>query len=284
MRFAFMVDPQEGLTYARMRELAQAAESAGFEAFVRSDHWLSLFGDWTAHATDAWTTLAALARDTSRIRLGTMVSPVTFRLPIALAKSVATVDEISDGRIELGLGAGWYDPEHKRFGIPYPPLPERYEMLEEQLQIVNGLWTEPIFNFSGRHYCLSEAICEPKPVQKPRPPIVLGGAGKPRLLRLTAMYADELNLDNSGADDARDIFARLDEAARNVSRDPGTIKRSVMLAWNGPDATATASDQRRLFSSYALAGVDRIVLDAWPGPMTPRSIEVFGREVLAAFR
>jgi F420-dependent oxidoreductase-like protein len=284
MRFAYMVDAQEGLTYARMRELAQAAEAAGFESFVRSDHWLSLVGNWTAHATDAWTTLAALARDTRRIRLGTMVSPVTFREPIALARTVATVDEISGGRVELGLGAGWYAPEHERFGLDFPPTGERFEMLEEQLAILTGLWTEPIFNYGGRHYRLHEAICEPKPVQKPHPPIVLGGAGKPRLLRLAAIYGDELNLDNPTVDACRAIFEDLDAACRAINREPGTIRRSVMLAWDGSEATMPLSEQRRLFSTYAIAGADRIVLDAWPGPMTLHQIELFGREVLAAYR
>ena len=283
MRFAFMVDPQEGLTYARMRDLAQMAEAAGFESFVRSDHWLSLNGDWSAHATDAWTTLAALARDTTRIRLGTMVSPVTFRSPIALAKTVTTVDEISGGRVELGIGAGWYDAEHERFGIPYPSMPERFAMLEEQLQILIGLWTKTLFTFRGRHYEVRDAVCEPKPVQKPHPPIVVGGYGKPRLVRLAAMYADELNLDNPSPDYCREVFERLDEACRDVSRDPATIRRSAMLAWDGANAEATPSEQRRLFSGYALAGVERIVLDAWPGPVSARSIEVLGREVLAAF-
>ncbi len=284
MRFAFMVDPQEGLPYSRMRDLAQAAESAGFESFVRSDHWLSLKGDWSAHATDAWTSLAALARDTTHIRLGTMVSPVTFRLPVALAKAVTTVDEISDGRVDLGIGAGWYDAEHERFGIPFPSMTERFEMLEEQLQILIGLWTKPLFSFHGRHYRLANAVCEPKPVQKPHPPIVVGGYGKPRLVRLAALYAEELNLDNPSPDRCLDVFERLSNACRDVSRDPATIRRSAMLAWDGDIARATPSEQRRLFSGYALAGVDRIVLDAWPGPVSTRSIEVLGREVLAAFR
>lgn len=284
MRFAFMVDPQEGLPYSRMSELAQAAEAAGFESFVRSDHWLSLAGDWSAHATDAWTTLAALARETTRIRLGTMVSPVTFRLPIALAKMVTTVDEISGGRVELGIGAGWYEPEHLRFGIPYPSMAERFEMLDEQLQILIGLWTRPLFSFDGRHYRLRDAVFEPKPVQRPHPPIVVGGYGKPRLVRLAAMYADELNLDNPSPDYCREVFDRLDDACRAVSRDPATIRRSAMLAWDGANAHATPSEQRRLLSAYAVAGVQKIVLDAWPGPASPRSIEVLGREVLTAFR
>ena len=283
MRFAFMVDPQEGLTYARMLELALAAESAGFEAFVRSDHWLSLQGEWTAHATDAWTTLAGLARDTSRIRLGTMVSPVTFRLPIGLAKAVATVDEMSGGRVELGIGAGWYDQEHARFGIPYPAMGTRFEMLEEQMRILVGLWTQPTFDFEGTHYQLRDAVCEPKPVQQPHPPIVVGGYGKPKLLALAARYADELNLDNPTPERAREVFAALDGACRQAGREPSTVRRSVMLAWDGPDAKSSPEEQRRLFARYRSVGTDRMVLDGWPGVGTPETIEALGREVLPAF-
>lgn len=284
MRFSFMVDPQEGLSYGQMLELAQAAESAGFESFLRSDHWLSLRGDWSAHATDAWTTLAGLARETTRIRLGTLVSPVTFRLPIALAKAVATVDEMSGGRVDLGIGAGWFDAEHERFGISYPPMAERFEMLEEQLQILIGLWTEDRFDFSGRHYTMRDAACEPKPVQRPHPPIVVGGYGKPRLLRLAATYADELNLDNPTPQACREIFGRLDEACRAAGRDPASVRRSAMLAWDGASAHATPEEQRRLLSGYEQAGVQKIVLDGWPGPADARGIELLGREVVAAFR
>jgi F420-dependent oxidoreductase-like protein len=282
MRFAFMVDPQEGLPYDHMLELAQAAESAGFESFLRSDHWLSLRGDWPAHATDAWTTLAGLARETTRIRLGTLVSPVTFRQPIALAKAVATVDEMSHGRVELGIGAGWYEPEHARFGIPYPPMPVRFEMLEEQLQILIGLWTEQSFDFAGRYFTLQDAICEPKPVQRPHPPIVVGGYGKPKLIRLAATYADELNLDNPTPDGCREVFGRLDEACRALGRDPATVRRSAMLDWSGASACATSAEQRQLLSEYAAAGVEKMVRDAWPGPATPTGIEILGREVVAA--
>ena len=284
MQLAFMVDPQEGLPYMRMLELAQAAELAGFEAFVRSDHWVSLKGDWTAHATDAWTTLAGLARQTTRIRLGTMVSPVTFRLPIALAKVVSTVDEMSDGRVDLGIGAGWYDAEHQRFGIPFPPVRERFEMLEEQLQILIGLWTQPRFTFDGRLYRLHDAVCEPKPVQRPHPRIVVGGSGKPKLVQLAARFADELNLDNLTPEACREIFARLDEKCVEFDRDPACVRHSVMLAWGGAPAQATPAEQRRMLSTYARAGIQRIVLEAWPGPASPQTIEMLGREVLAAFR
>jgi F420-dependent oxidoreductase-like protein len=283
VRFAFMVDPQEGLGYSRMLELAQAAEGAGFDAFVRSDHWLSLQGNWSAAATDAWTTLGGLARETTRIRLGTMVSPVTFRLPIALAKAVATVDEMSAGRVDLGIGAGWYEPEHDRFGIPYPPIGERFEMLEEQLQIIVGLWTQSVFNFDGLHYRVHDAICEPKPVQRPHPPIVVGGYGRPKLVRLAARFADELNLDNSTPERCQEVFDRLAGECRELGRDVAAVRRSVMLAWDGPIATAPTAEQRALFARYAVLGVDRIVLDGWPGPVTPESIAMLGREVLPAF-
>jgi F420-dependent oxidoreductase-like protein len=267
-----------------MLELAQAAEAAGFESFVRSDHWLSLTGDWDAHATDAWVTLGGLARETSRIRLGTMVSPITFRLPIALAKAVATADEMSGGRIELGIGAGWYAPEHERLGIPFASMSERFSMLEEQLEILLGLWTGKPFSHDGANYVLRGAVCMPRPVQLPHPPIVLGGYGKPRLLALAARYADELNLDNPTPDQARTIFAALDDACRARGRDPGTLKRSVMLEWNGEAATATAAEQRRTLAPYVEIGVQRMVLDAWPGPAgNPDAVERLGREVAAAF-
>ena len=282
MRFALMVDPQEGLSYARMLELAQAAEAAGFESFVRSDHWLSLEGGWTRPATDAWATLAGLARETTRIRLGTMVSPVTFRHPVALAKVVATVDEMSGGRAELGLGAGWYGPEHERFGLPNPPRAERFEWLEEQLQVVLGLWTEPAFSFSGRHYRLHDAICEPKPIQRPHPPIVVGGYGKPRIVRLAAAYADELNLDSPAPAACREAFARLDDACRAAGRDPNAVARSAMLMWGPTDATLSPAEQRARIAGYRDAGVQRIVLNVWPGPGDPAMVERFGRDVIPA--
>ncbi len=282
MRFALMVDPQEGLAYTAMLELARAAESAGFDGFVRSDHWLSLEGAWDRPASDAWTTLAGLARDTRRIRLGTMVSPVTFRHPVALAKIVTTIDEMSGGRVELGIGAGWYAPEHQRFGLPDPPRAERFELLEEQLQIVRGLWTSAHFSFSGRHYRLQDAVCEPKPLQRPHPPIVVGGYGKPRLVRLAATYADELNLDSPTPATCREVFTHLDAACRAVGRDPAAVARSAMLMWGDADAALPAAEQRDRMVAYRDAGVQRIVLNVWPGPGDPAMIERFGREVIAA--
>lgn len=283
MQFAVMVDPQEGLSYARMLDLAQSAEAAGFDGFVRSDHWLSLEGQWTQPATDAWTTLAGLARDTSRIRLGTMVSPVTFRHPVALAKIVGTVDEMSGGRVELGIGAGWYEPEHARFGIPFHSRAERFEMLEEQLQIVIGLWTQDAFSFAGRYYELRDAVCEPKPVQQPHPPIVVGGYGKPKLVGIAARYADELNLDSPTPEVCREVFGRLDEGCRAAGRDPDGVLRSAMLMWDKADAALSSAAQRARVAAFRDAGVQRLVFNVWPGPGDAKLIEFMGREVVSAF-
>jgi len=163
MRYSVLLPAYEGMSYAAQVEAAQAAEELGFDAVFRPDHWLPLSGDLTRGVTDAWATLAGLARETSRVRLGTLVSPVTFRGPVEIAKVVATVDEMSGGRVELGLGAGWYDAEHDRFGLHYPAIPERFEMLEEQLAIVRSLWTQPTTDHEGRHYRLHDAICSRNP-------------------------------------------------------------------------------------------------------------------------
>jgi alkanesulfonate monooxygenase SsuD/methylene tetrahydromethanopterin reductase-like flavin-dependent oxidoreductase (luciferase family) len=161
-------------------------------------------------------------------------------------------------------------------------MPVRFEMLEEQLQILIGLWTKGSFSFDGQYFALRDAVCEPKPVQRPHPPIVVGGYGKPKLIRLAAMYADELNLDNPTPEKCREVFAQLDEACRAVHRDPATVRRSAMLDWSGAAAHDTPAEQRQMLSAYAPAGVEKIVLDAWPGPADPRTIEVLGREVVAA--
>jgi len=273
-----MVEPQEGMAYRQLRELALRAEAAGFEGFFRSDHWLSLEGLFERPATDAWTTLAGLARETSSIRLGTLVSPVTFRHPVALAKIVSTADEMSDGRIELGLGAGWHDPEHLRFGLPYPPMRERFDMLEEQLAIITGLWTRASFSFEGHHYRLRDAVCYPKPVQQPHPPIIVGGYGKPRTVRLAARFGDELNLDTPAPADCARVSGRLDEECRISGRDPASIGRSAMIPW--PDGSWEA--RRRRIRAYAAAGVERLYLNVGAGLPDAEDIGRFGREVVEA--
>lgn len=279
MRFALMTEGQEGTSYDALLEMAQEAEAAGFEGFFRSDHWLSLEGAENRAATDAWTTIAGLARETRSIRLGTLVSPITFRLPIAIAKIVATVDQMSGGRVELGLGAGWSDVEHQRFGVPFPPIAERFDRLAEVLQIVRGLWTEDSFNFSGHHYQIRDGVCEPKPVQRPHPPMIVGGYGKPRTLALAAGYANEFNLDSPEPEACPAIFSKLDEACRVVGRDPADIVRSAMVPWpaGSPDA------QIAQIAAYAAVGVERIYLNVGAGPAEQGMISAFGREVIPAF-
>ena len=188
MRFALMTEPQQGLSYAEILALARTAEDAGLEAFFRSDHYGSFPNDAASPTTDAWTTLAGLARDTTRIRLGTLVSPVTFRIPGSLAKVVATADEMSGGRIELGMGAGWNEQEHHELGIPFPPLGERYDRLEEALAIIHGLWTEPDgWSYEGKHWQVRNARFRPRPAfggGRRHTHLILGGDGGPRLSRL----------------------------------------------------------------------------------------------------
>ena len=230
VRYVLMIEAQQGLSYADQLAIARRAEAAGFEAMFRSDHYESFPGPAGRPTTDAWTVLAGLARETERIRLGVLVSPVTFRLPGTLAKIVATVDWMSGGRVELGLGAGWNEVEHRRHGVPFPPIGERADMLEEQLAIVHGLWEEPDgWSFAGTHYQVKDAVFHPKPVQKPRPPIIVGGEGSPRSLRIAARYADEFNVTSSDPARVANRFAALDEACRAIGRDPATLRRSAMV-------------------------------------------------------
>lgn len=280
MRFILMTEPQEGVPYDALLEMALEAEAAGFEGFFRSDHWLSLEGVEDRAATDAWTTIAGLARETRSIRLGTLVSPITFRLPIAIAKIAATVDQMSGGRVELGLGAGWPAAEHKRFGIPFPPIAERFDRLAEVIEIVRGLWTEPCFSFAGHHYHVLDAACEPKPLQRPHPPIIVGGDGKPRTLALAARYASELNLDTPEPEACPAIFSALDAACRIVGRDPGDVTRSAMIPWppGSPD------DQIARIAAYAAVGVERIYLNLGTGPAERGTITTFAREVVPVFQ
>ena len=197
MRLRIFTEPQQGADYPTLLRVAKATEDLGFDAFFRSDHYLKM-GDVSGlpGPTDAWTTLAGLAVQTERIRLGTLVTPVTFRLPGPLAVTVAQVDQMSGGRVELGLGTGWFDEEHSAYGIPFPPLGDRFTMLEEQLAIITGMWSAPQgtpFSFQGSQYAVTDSPGLPKPVQRPRPPVIIGGGGPKRTPRLAAAYADEFN-------------------------------------------------------------------------------------------
>ena len=220
MDLRIFTEPQQGASYDDLLAVACAAEDAGYDAFFRSDHYLLMGdGDGLPGPTDAWVTLAGLARETVRIRLGTLVTAATFRLPGVLALSVAQVDAMSGGRIELGLGAGWYEAEHTAYGIPFPPLAERFDRLEEQLQVVTGLWdADGPFTFEGQHYRLVDSPALPKPVQRPHPPLIVGGRGRRRTPRLAATYADEFNLPFSSVEDTAAQFGRVREACELTGR------------------------------------------------------------------
>jgi F420-dependent oxidoreductase-like protein len=226
-------EPQQGASYDDLLAVAREAESLGFDAFFRSDHYLKM-GDVSGEPgpTDAWTTLAGLARETERIRLGTLVTAATFRLPGPLAVTVAQVDAMSGGRVELGLGSGWYEEEHTAYGIPFAPLGERFDRLEEQLAIVTGLWETPMgerFSFAGKHYQLTDSPALPKPVQSPRPPVIVGGWGKTRTPRLAARFADEFNVPFSPLDAFRPQVEVVSAACESADRDPATMTFSAAL-------------------------------------------------------
>jgi F420-dependent oxidoreductase-like protein len=231
MRFRIFTEPQEGASYDDLLAVTRLAEELGFDAFFRSDHYMGFFGgDALPGPTDAWITLAGLARDTTRIRLGTLVSPITFRNPGPLAISVAQVDAMSGGRVELGLGAGWNNREHEAYGIPFPDTGERFERLEEQLAIVTGLWTTPIaetFSYDGRHFTLTDSPALPKPVQQPHPPIVIGGFGPKRTPRLAATYASEFNVAFAPPPAFPPTVERVRAACERAGRDPATLHISL---------------------------------------------------------
>jgi alkanesulfonate monooxygenase SsuD/methylene tetrahydromethanopterin reductase-like flavin-dependent oxidoreductase (luciferase family) len=239
MRFALMLEPQQGLSYGDHVAIAKRCEANGIETLLRSDHYQSFPGPVGMPTTDAWTVVAGLARDTDRLGLGVLVSPVTFRHPGSLAKVITTVDEMSGGRIEVGVGAGWHDLEHRQLGLPFPPIEERADLLEDQLAILHGLWGEPDgWSYDGHQVTIRDAQFHPKPVDVPgrprtsiggaRPRIVVGGSGSPRSYRLAARYADEFNLSSSGPELAREAFAAVDAACAAIGRDATTLTHSTM--------------------------------------------------------
>ena len=243
MRLRIFTEPQQGASYDQLLAVARCAEEEGFDAFFRSDHYLKMGGgDGLPGPTDAWTTLAGLARDTTRIRLGTLVTSATFRRPGPLAVTVAQVDAMSAGRVELGLGAGWYEEEHRAYGIPFPPTRERFDRLEEQLALITGLWTaRSPFSFDGRFYQVSDSPALPKPVQDPHPPVILGGAGAKRTPGLAARFADEFNTPFLSPADAGAQFDRVRAACSAVGRDPGSIRfSSAVVVCCGSDQPEVA--------------------------------------------
>jgi F420-dependent oxidoreductase-like protein len=222
MQLRIFTEPQQGASYETLLRVAKAAEDLGFDAFFRSDHYLKM-GDVSGlpGPTDAWATLAGLSRETTRIRLGTLVSASTFRYPGPLAITVAQVDHMSSGRVELGIGAGWYDAEHHAYGIPFPDLGERFARYEEQLEVITGLWDVPdggTFSFSGKDFTVADSPALPKPVQRPRPPVIIGGIGPRRTPRLAAKFADEYNVPFGGLEDTAKAFGRVREACAAAGR------------------------------------------------------------------
>lgn len=249
MRYALMTEPQQGLSYDEILTLARAAEAAGLEAFFRSDHYASFPGPAGLPTTDAWATLAGLARDTTAIKLGSLVSPVTFRIAGAFAKQVTTVDEMSSRRVEVGMGAGWNEEEHAQLGIPFPALKERYDRLEESLAIVHGLWTEPDgWSYPGSTWQVSDALFRPRPEAGARrhPNLILGGEGGPRLARLVATYADEFNRTSASPDNVREAYGRVRAACAAAGRDPDSVVLSAMVGVLVADSEAEMRDRVRL--------------------------------------
>ena len=312
MRFALMTEPQQGLTYAEILALARAAEDAGFEAFFRSDHYASFPGGAGMPTTDAWTTLAGLARETTRINLGVLVSPVTFRAPGNLAKVSATVAEMSGGRVEVALGAGWNVPEHHQHGLAFPDVRERFDMLEEQLAIIHGLWSEPDgWSYSGAHWQVRDSLFRPRPLAsagRKHPNLIVGGEAKPRMAALVARYADEINITSATPASAAVGYARVSDACRAIGRDPASVTRSAMTGVlvgrdgaeverraqalldavgraGGVDAESWLAERRRRWifgtpeqararvADLAAAGVERVMLQTF----LPRDLDMVAR-------
>ncbi|GAA3335299.1 LLM class F420-dependent oxidoreductase [Amorphoplanes nipponensis] len=241
MRVSLFTEPHRGATYDDQLRLARHAEDGGFEGYLRADHYQSMGADpGLPGPTDAWLTLAGLARETSRLRLGTLVSSATFRLPGPLAIMVAQVDAMSGGRVELGLGAGWLEREHTSYGIPFPPLGERFDRLEEQLAIITGLWSTPDgarFSHEGKHYRLLDAPALPKPVQRPGPPIIIGGRGAKRTPELAGRFADEFNMPFKTVSETAAAFDRVRAASKRYGRSV-TLSAGIVVAIGRTDAEA----------------------------------------------
>jgi F420-dependent oxidoreductase-like protein len=253
MRLCVMVEGQEGVTWDDWLALARACEEYGYEALFRSDHYGPVVGKGERGSLDAWTTLAGLAAVTSSVRLGTLVSPATFRHPSVLAKSAVTVDHISGGRVELGMGAGWNVAEHRRYGFAFPPTRERMDILAEQLEVVHRQWRSGPFSFEGEHYLLVDSDPRPKPVQSPHPPLIVGGSGGRRSVALAARWADEYNTVSATADECRALRERIAEACEREGREPLPLSVMTRLI-REPDEAA-----RRL-TELAEVGVDRVML------------------------
>jgi F420-dependent oxidoreductase-like protein len=270
--FRVFVEPQQGASYSDQLAVAQAAESLGFSAFFRSDHYLAMSGDGLPGPTDSWVTLGGIARETSTIRLGTLVTSATFRHPGPLAISVAQVDEMSGGRVEFGIGAGWFEKEHLAYAIPFPPLRERFARLTEQLELITGLWTAPVgetFDYAGAHYAVNDSPALPKPVQRPHPPIIIGGSGAKKTPRLAATFADEYNVPFAPLDTITTQFDRVRDAVDAVGRAGDSMVYSAsFVVCAGRDeaeiakrAAAIGREVDELRSNSPLAGTPNQIVD-----------------------
>lgn len=272
MRLVIFTEPQQGATHSDLARAAQTAEAAGFDGFFRSDHYLAMGVPGEPGPTDAWVTLGALAVQTSRIRLGTLVTSATFRLPGPLAIAVAQVDEMSGGRVEFGLGGGWYEREHTAYGIPFPTVGERFDRLEEQLEIVTGLWSTPAgqtFDFHGKHYDLTGSPALPKPVQSPRPPVIVGGHGKKRTPDLAARFADEFNVPFAPVGNVAPTFERVRRACAAIGRETLPVFSAAVETVVGRDdaevrrrAAAIGADADELRAKGAAVGTPGEVVEA----------------------
>jgi F420-dependent oxidoreductase-like protein len=252
MRVCLMIEGQEDVTWEQWVALAEACERSGIEAMFRSDHYLSVEGEHSRGSLDAWATLSALAAITSTLRLGTLVSPTSFRHPSVLAKMVVTADHVSGGRVELGLGAGWLEAEHRAYGFPFEPTKTRMDVLAEQLEIVHRQWKPGPFSFHGEHYRIEDLDALPKPVQQPHPPLIIGGSGGPRSLALAARFADEYNTPFASPERCRELRSRLDDACEKQGREP--LPLSVMTRYEGPGKAG------ELLRELGEAGVERVML------------------------
>jgi len=255
MDLCVMIEGQEDVSWEGWTAIAKSCEENGIPALFRSDHYLSVFPNEGRQSLDAWATISGLAAITSTLRLGTMVSPASFRHPSILAKMIATADQISGGRIEPGIGAGWHQAEHDAFGFPFLPTRDRMKVLEEQLEVIRGLWGKGEFEFHGEYYDLAPVEAEPKPVQDPMP-LIMGGNAAPKGAALAARFASEYNTPNPTLEEARERRAAIEGAWSAAGRDPATVRFSVMtgaaLGRGGPAAEA----RRRLAREKGGIGAD----------------------------
>ena len=309
MDFRVFVEPQQGATYHDQLAVAKAAEALGFSAFFRSDHYLAMKVEGLPGPSDSWITLAGLARETSTIRLGTLVTSATFRYPGPLAISVAEVDAMSGGRVEFGIGAGWFEAEHLAYGIPFPALGERFTRLEEQLDIITGLWATPVgetFAYDGTHYTVADSPALPKPVQRPHPPIIIGGGGAKRTPALAARYAAEFNVAFVGLDFLQTQFGRVRAAAEQIGRpaDDLTYSAAFVVCAGRTDAevarradaigrdveelrantplVGTPAEMVEQLAPFADAGVQRVYLQVLDLADLDH-LELFAGEVMSQF-